>query len=152
MSTINKSTINKMLDEYAESHQNASNQIIHKFCVPTIMFSIVGLLWAIPTPGSFPTWLNFGTALCIFSMVYYLYLSLKYFLVMIPIVALMVVGNYYLAMTSYLLSASVIVFVVSWAFQFWGHKIEAKKPSFFKDLLFLLIGPLWVAKKLLNLS
>jgi uncharacterized membrane protein YGL010W len=28
--------------------------------------------------------------------------------------------------------------------QFIGHKIEGKKPSFFKDILFLLIGPLWL--------
>ena len=37
-----------------------------------------------------------------------------------------------------------IVFVVAWIGQFIGHKIEGKKPSFFKDLLFLLIGPLWL--------
>ena len=28
--------------------------------------------------------------------------------------------------------------------QFWGHKVEGKKPSFLKDLQFLLIGPLWL--------
>jgi uncharacterized membrane protein YGL010W len=38
----------------------------------------------------------------------------------------------------------VIIFVVAWIFQFIGHKIEGKKPSFFKDLQFLLIGPIWL--------
>lgn len=37
-----------------------------------------------------------------------------------------------------------IVFVVAWIGQFVGHKVEGKKPSFFKDLQFLLIGPLWL--------
>jgi len=42
---------------------------------------------------------------------------------------------------------SIAVFVVAWIGQFYGHKVEGKKPSFFKDLLFLLIGPIWVLKK-----
>ena len=40
------------------------------------------------------------------------------------------------------------VFVVAWIGQFVGHKIEGKKPSFFEDLQFLLIGPAWVANSL----
>ena len=39
---------------------------------------------------------------------------------------------------------SLLVFVVMWVFQFVGHKIEGKKPSFFQDLAFLLIGPAWL--------
>ncbi|HVC36939.1 MAG TPA: Mpo1-like protein, partial [Gammaproteobacteria bacterium] len=36
------------------------------------------------------------------------------------------------------------VFVIAWVGQFIGHKIEGRKPSFFKDIQFLLIGPLWL--------
>ncbi len=36
------------------------------------------------------------------------------------------------------------VFIVTWIFQFLGHKIEGKKPAFIKDLQFLLIGPIWL--------
>jgi uncharacterized membrane protein YGL010W len=36
------------------------------------------------------------------------------------------------------------VFVLAWIGQFIGHKIEGKKPSFFDDLRYLLIGPLFV--------
>jgi uncharacterized membrane protein YGL010W len=36
------------------------------------------------------------------------------------------------------------IFVLAWAGQFYGHKIEGKKSSFFKDLQFLLIGPAWL--------
>jgi uncharacterized membrane protein YGL010W len=52
----------------------------------------------------------------------------------------------YVATTGFLLQASIAVFVVSWIFQFWGHKIEGKKPSFATDLAFLLIGPMWVQR------
>lgn len=36
------------------------------------------------------------------------------------------------------------VFVITWIFQLIGHKIEGKKPSFLKDIQFLLIGPIWL--------
>lgn len=36
------------------------------------------------------------------------------------------------------------VFIITWIFQFIGHKIEGKKPTFLKDLQFLLIGPIWL--------
>ena len=39
---------------------------------------------------------------------------------------------------------SLFIFVLSWIGQFIGHKIEGKKPSFFEDLQFLLIGPAWL--------
>ena len=32
--------------------------------------------------------------------------------------------------------------------QFVGHYVEGRRPSFFRDLRFLLIGPLWVLSKL----
>ena len=37
-----------------------------------------------------------------------------------------------------------IVFALAWIGQFYGHSVEGKKPSFLKDLQFLLIGPMWL--------
>jgi uncharacterized membrane protein YGL010W len=145
-------TLNSMLDEYAQSHQNEFNQKIHKICVPAIMFSIIGLLWAIPTPSFMPYGVNFATIVSLFVLVYYFVLSAKYFALMIPLITFMYWGNFLLAQTGQLLLISIVIFLVSWFFQFWGHKVEGKKPSFFKDLLFLLIGPLWVAKALLQIE
>jgi uncharacterized membrane protein YGL010W len=42
------------------------------------------------------------------------------------------------------LPVSIVVFIVAWMGQFIGHQIEGKKPSFFDDLRFLLVGPLFV--------
>jgi uncharacterized membrane protein YGL010W len=39
---------------------------------------------------------------------------------------------------------SIIIFSVAWVGQFYGHKVEGKKPSFVKDVQFLLIGPAWL--------
>jgi uncharacterized membrane protein YGL010W len=40
--------------------------------------------------------------------------------------------------------ASAILFVLAWIGQFIGHGIEGQRPSFFKDVQFLMIGPLWL--------
>ncbi len=37
-----------------------------------------------------------------------------------------------------------VLFVAAWIGQFIGHMIEGKRPSFFKDIQFLMIGPLWL--------
>ena len=36
------------------------------------------------------------------------------------------------------------VFVLAWIGQFVGHMIEGRKPSFFEDVKFLLVGPAWL--------
>ena len=45
---------------------------------------------------------------------------------------------------------AIIVFVLAWVGQFIGHKIEGKKPSFIKDIQFLLIGPIWLLSAIYN--
>jgi uncharacterized membrane protein YGL010W len=37
-----------------------------------------------------------------------------------------------------------LIFILAWVGQFIGHKIEGMKPSFFQDLQFLLVGPMWL--------
>ena len=41
-------------------------------------------------------------------------------------------------------SACIALFVLAWIGQFIGHHYEGKRPSFFKDIQFLMIGPLWL--------
>ena len=43
---------------------------------------------------------------------------------------------------------SAVVFTLAWIGQFIGHRIEGKKPSFFQDAAFLLIGPAWLMSSL----
>ncbi len=144
-------------DDYAVSHQNKTNQLIHYICVPAILFSVIGLLMSIPTQpikdlvGIYnPLLENWAIVVGIFIMFFYLRLGFWNFVQMLLIFLIGVIGNY--AMSTYvsLPLASLAIFVVAWIGQFYGHKIEGKKPSFIKDVQFLLIGPLWVVKKLGN--
>lgn len=142
-----------MLAEYGQSHQNKTNQLIHKICVPAIMLSLLGLLWSIPVPVSIPQYINYASVFGAICLVYYCLLSVKYFFLMLPTLALMLfILNWIDTSVGNLVLISGGTFIVSWILQFIGHKIEGKKPSFLKDLLFLLIGPLWVYKSIFNLK
>ena len=132
------------LEKYGESHQNPKNILIHKIFVPLIMFSVIGLLWAIPLGNSLPWYLNLGVGLVIISLIFYFSMGPLISFFMLLIVAPMIYGNYLLAQTDVHLISCILIFVVSWIMQFYGHKIEGKKPSFLEDLLFLLVGPVWV--------
>ena len=149
-------SIQKWLDMYGESHQNPLNKKIHWICVPAIMFSIVGLWWSIPHQEMpvifFNTKLNWAIILTTLILFYYLWLSLVMAVGMFFVGLTLLVGNSFLY-TNFdfpLWKISLIIFVVAWAGQFVGHKIEGKKPSFFQDIQFLLIGPAWLLSFIYN--
>lgn len=39
------------------------------------------------------------------------------------------------------------LFIIGWIFQFVGHAIEGNQPAFFKNPVYLLIGPLWLVRR-----
>jgi uncharacterized membrane protein YGL010W len=93
---------------------------------------------------------NWAAVVGIIISFFYLRLGFWYFIEMLFVMLLCIIGNYWLSTNTNLLYASITIFVLGWIGQFWGHKIEGIKPSFIKDLQFLLIGPLWVIQKLGN--
>lgn len=145
--------IDKLLAEYGESHQNETNKAIHWICVPLIFFSIVGLIWSIPhhslnalipiTPTAFVNW---ATLILLLVLIYYLSLSFSLFVGMFIVAAICLGICYYLEriVPMPLWVICLIIFFVAWIGQFYGHKVEGKKPSFLKDIQFLLIGPAWL--------
>ncbi len=131
--------IDQLLATYGESHTHPANELIHYIAIPLIVFSLLGILhWMHP-------YLSLGVAAA--SVVYYAKLS-NAFMIAMTLVAALCLYVFGLMGSSVLLPACVGIFVVSWALQFIGHKIEGKKPSFLEDLQYLLIGPLFVLSKL----
>lgn len=127
--------IDVLLARYGESHRNPVNELIHIVCIPAIVFSLLGILWA----------LHPAVALLVVAaaLAYYVTLSRTFALgmgvmagAMLLVLAMLPAGT--------VLPTSIGVFVAAWLGQFIGHHIEGKKPSFFDDLRFLLIGPLFV--------
>lgn len=130
--------------EYSEGHQNRPNKIIHKICVPLIFFTVVGLLLQIPVQLG-P--IRLGEIAIALALGWYSTLGPKPFMIMIGQLVICYVLIYLLGAVLHPLWAWLIgIFVVAWIGQFYGHKLEGKRPSFLKDLQFLFIGPLWVLK------
>ncbi|MEX1034944.1 MAG: Mpo1-like protein [Sneathiella sp.] len=139
-----------LLTEYGSSHQNKQNKLIHWIAVPIIAWTIIALFWSIPVPDAFNAipYLNWATIALFLTVIYYAALSwtLAIGMVLFAILCIGLVGAYETMPVPglSLWQFAIIAFVVAWIFQFIGHKIEGKKPSFFKDVQFLLIGPAWL--------
>jgi uncharacterized membrane protein YGL010W len=137
--------IDFLLDEYGESHKNKTNILIHAIAVPAIYFVTLALAWSIPRPEFIEyfdvTWAH----VFVIPMLYY------YFRLSGPIGAAMTLLSIVSFFGIKLLESlnvvvwqfSIVLFILMWILQFVGHHIEGKKPSFLKDLQFLLVGPAW---------
>lgn len=145
--------IDALLSEYGESHRNSLNKTIHWICVPLIFFSIVCLIWSIPAEplrhlfeGSAAPFANWATLLLLITLLYYLLLSPALFVGMLLFSVLCLLGAWQLDQAAFapLWAIALGIFVLAWIGQFYGHKVEGKKPSFLKDVQFLLIGPAWL--------
>jgi uncharacterized membrane protein YGL010W len=150
-------TLDQWFEEYAVSHQNPKNKAIHYICVPAIFFSIVGLLMSIPSVFlndilqlNQPIIENWAVLVLFFVLIFYIRLSVSMAIKIAIFSAICLVVNFYIGQFVTLWAFSIGVFVVAWIGQFYGHNIEGKKPSFLKDIQFLMIGPAWVVQNLFS--
>jgi len=138
-------SIENWIEEYGDSHQNPTNKVIHWICVPLIMLSLLALISIIPFPIKGYTILSWTTIFLFFAVIFYLRLSISIAIGMLLIAVSMIASIYWITFideTVWRLSLG--IFIIAWIGQFIGHKIEGKKPSFFEDIQFLLIGPAWL--------
>jgi uncharacterized membrane protein YGL010W len=142
-------TAAQWLEDYGDSHHNQANKALHWICVPVIVWCVLGLLWSLPFLGDvrarFPA-ANWGGVAVLAALLYYSVLSVPLALGALPLLLLMLWSIDLLQRSSPapLWSICVALFVAAWIGQFIGHAIEGKRPSFFKDIQFLMIGPLWL--------
>ena len=142
------SKFQELIDAYGVSHKNKMNKLIHWICVPAIFFSIVGLISLIPFPWEFllreniP--LNWSFIALALVLIYYVSLSISISIGMGIFALMCMFFCNHINTYDYPSLIYVGIFAVSWVFQFIGHHIEGKKPSFLQDIQFLLIGPAWL--------
>ncbi len=122
--------------DYAAYHQTRGNKWFHRFGIPMIMLTLLGMLARVPVWEQ----VTFGMVLIAFTSVIYLMLDWR-------LGALMIVVSvaFYVAGAALPMAANVAIFVLGWIFQFIGHSVyEHKQPAFMKNAMHLLIGPLWI--------
>jgi len=131
--------VDRLLAHYGESHRHPVNEAIHMVAIPAIMLSIVGLLFALHP------WVAYAFVAA--SLVYYARLGSAAFLVTMLGGSVVLLAAVH-AMGGLAVPVSAAIFVVAWIFQFVGHKVEGRKPSFFEDIQYLWVGPLFVLSRL----
>ena len=145
--------IHDWLNAYGASHQNPTNKLIHWLCVPAITFTLLGLLSLIEFNFTEYYKINLAGIFIILAIIFYIRLSISITLGMVLFSGwcIQIINILESSYDSYeLFKIYIIVFIIAWIGQFVGHKIEGKKPSFFDDLKFLLIGPAWLLSFIYN--
>jgi uncharacterized membrane protein YGL010W len=130
-----------LITQYSSSHQNEKNQLIHLFCVPVIFFNVVALIYAFVP-------LAVTVTIVVLSLIFYFKSMRSYLPHMIVLYGVVLGICAIFADNQNFVLVNIAMFVVAWIGQFWGHKIEGKRPSFFEDIFFLLVGPAWVMEKM----
>ena len=142
-------TTAQWLEDYGDSHRNRANKALHWICVPVIVWCVLGLLWSLPFPDGIravhPA-INWAGIAVLAALIYYAALSVRLAFGVLPwlLAFLWSIDRLYRRDGPPLWSICVILFVAAWIGQFIGHAIEGRRPSFFKDIQFLMIGPLWL--------
>ena len=129
--------VDEYFREYASSHRTPGNELTHVVGIPLIV-------WAVIRAESFVKLgpVDLGLVGIALVMVFYLTLSFRLALGAAAIALGMWWAGHALAIPLWAAGAA---FVVGWAFQLVGHSVfEGVKPSFLKNLVHLLIGPIWL--------
>ncbi len=145
--------INDWFDSYSRDHRNPTNRAIHWVCVPVILWCVIALLWLVPVPAGYVRQGTWAVVAMFAAFLFYQRLSRRLGWAMalaFIVLALATAGLYDLLGFHGLLWLAAALFVLAWIGQFVGHVIEGRRPSFFTDLAYLLIGPAWLMGKLMR--
>jgi len=145
--------VDQWLGNYSEDHRNPTNVLIHWICVPLIVWTVVALLWVIPVPAMLGRPGLWAGVAMVAALSFYLRLSRPLgvaMLLLFVLLGLISEGLYRVLGPGLLLALAIGVFVVAWIAQFIGHNIEGRRPAFLTDLVYLLIGPAWIAAKVMR--
>ena len=126
--------VDRLFESYDRYHQHPVNKAIHWICVPLIVWSVLGMLWA-ASP--------LATIVAIAATIlFYLFLSAPLALGMLGVLAAM--ASVLTLFGHRLLLISLVTFIAAWVGQFIGHAIEGRKPAFVDDLRSFLVAPAWL--------
>lgn len=126
----------ELFADYAAYHQTKGNKWFHRFGIPMIMLTLIGMLTRVPV---WPP-VTAAVVLIVVAEIVYFMLDWRFGILMLIVSAI-----FYAIGMALPLSVNIAIFVLGWIFQFIGHSVyEHKSPAFMKNALHLLVGPLWI--------
>jgi uncharacterized membrane protein YGL010W len=124
----------ELFTEYASYHADRRNRICHAFGIPLIVLGVFGLTHQVRVGP-----VDLAVVAAVAVLLYYAAIDVRGALISLVVFALL-----YLVALRLAWQVSLAAFVLGWGFQFVGHKLEGTKPKFFENLVYLLIGPLYI--------
>jgi len=126
--------------DYATYHRTAGNKWFHRFGIPMIMLTALGMLARVTF--SLPNGFHVDAAMLLIVLAEVFYLALEWRLGLAMLVVSVV---FYLIGAALPMWLDVTLFILGWIFQFVGHSVyEKRQPAFLKNVTHLLVGPLWI--------
>ena len=138
--------VDALLTDYASYHRTRGNLICHAFGITLIIFGSVTLLLGLRLPGA-P---RVTAADLLIGAVLFFYLTLDASLALVMLLEFVLLDIAARAVADW--RAGLAAFLVGWMFQGLGHaRFERNSPAFFKNLVHLMVGPLFLANELLRI-
>lgn len=144
--------VDQLLSDYAFYHQTKGNVACHFVGIPLIVLGILMMLVNLRLFEVGFFWVTAAEVLIVLSVAYYLTLDLRFALGMFVFSAACdVVGRLLFTIPFDPWKAGLVAFVVGWIFQGIGHaKYEKKAPAFLKNLVHLMVGPIFLINEAFN--
>ena len=137
--------VDALLEDYASHHRTRGNLVCHSIGIPLIVFGSLSFLELVRLP--LPGW-TAAEALIAAAFLFYAVLDLPLAVAMLVPMGLLDLA----ARAAGSWQVGLAAFVVGWIFQGIGHaRYEKNRPAFLRNLLHLLIGPLFLVNELVRL-
>ncbi|HEY9085474.1 MAG TPA: Mpo1-like protein [Candidatus Tyrphobacter sp.] len=124
----------QLFSEYASYHRDRRNRLCHAFGIPLIIMGLLGLTAHVRLGP-----VDLAIALAILTLGYYTAIDVRGALLSLLVFAVLYEIGMRLAWP-----VDLAAFVLGWAFQLVGHRLEGSKPKFLENLIYLLVGPLYI--------
>jgi uncharacterized membrane protein YGL010W len=135
--------VDSLLSDYAFYHQTTGNKICHFIGIPLIIFSLLALLRSVVIHG----WFTAAEILILFSFIYYLMLDVRLAIGMLLVVCALDAAAWRIMD----IRIGLAVLIVGWIFQGIGHAVyEKRSPAFTRNLVHLMVGPLFLLNEMLR--
>lgn len=127
-------TKDELFTEYGSYHADRRNRICHAVGIPLIVLGLMGLGALVRFE---PVDLAIVAAIAVAA--YYATLDVRGALLALGIFAVLYFAGLHLTWPM-----SLAAFAIGWVFQLVGHRFEGSKPKFLENLVYLLVGPLYI--------
>jgi uncharacterized membrane protein YGL010W len=131
-------TKTELFAEYASYHADNRNRICHAIGIPLIVLGIFGMTSLLHVGP-----IDLAIIAAIAVLIYYAVLDIKG-----ALLSLVIFASLYFVAIHLPWQVNVAAFVVGWGFQLVGHRFEGTKPKFLENLIYLLIGPLYIFEEI----